>query len=80
MTQIDIETSAVQRVLLIVAHPDDIESWAAGTVCRFVDAGRQVAFVLCTSGDKGASTPTRKNSNATGIAAPPKQGGPLDLQ
>src|SRR5712692_5141228 len=53
----DIETSAIQRVLVIVAHPDDIESWAAGTVCRFVDAGRQVAFVLCTSGDKGTSDP-----------------------
>ncbi len=57
MTQIDIEMSAARRVLLIVAHPDDIESWAAGTVCRFIDAGRQVSFVLCTSGDKGASDP-----------------------
>src|SRR5260370_11122744 len=57
MTLIDIETSAIQRVLVIVAHPDDIESWAAGTVCRFVDAGRRVAFVLCTSGDKGTSDP-----------------------
>lgn len=55
MTQIDIEMSSIRRVLLIVAHPDDIESWAAGTVCRFVDAGGQVAFVLCTSGDKGTS-------------------------
>lgn len=53
----DIETSAIRRVLVVVAHPDDIESWAAGTVCRFVDAGRQVAFVLCTSGDKGTSDP-----------------------
>lgn len=57
MTQIDIEMSAVQRALVIVAHPDDIESWAAGTVCRFIDAGRQVAFVLCTSGDKGTGDP-----------------------
>lgn len=57
MTQIDIEASTIQRVLVIVAHPDDIESWAAGTVCRFVDAGRYVAFVLCTSGDKGSSDP-----------------------
>ncbi|HKV58894.1 MAG TPA: PIG-L family deacetylase, partial [Ktedonobacteraceae bacterium] len=57
MTQIDIEASTIRRVLVIVAHPDDIESWAAGTVCRFVDAGRQVAFVLCTSGDKGTSDP-----------------------
>ena len=47
----------IERVLVIVAHPDDIESWAAGTVCRFVDAGKQAAFVLVTSGDKGTSDP-----------------------
>lgn len=57
MTQIDIEMSVIRRVLVVVAHPDDIESWAAGTVRRFVEAGRQVAFVLCTSGDKGTSDP-----------------------
>ena len=57
MTQIDIEMSAIRRVLVIVAHPDDIESWAAGTICRFVEARRQVAFVLSTSGEKGTSDP-----------------------
>lgn len=53
----DIAMSSIERVLLIVAHPDDIESWAAGTVCRFIDAGKYVAYVLCTSGDKGTSDP-----------------------
>ena len=60
MTQrviVNIESSPFQCVLVIVAHPDDIESWAAGTVCRFVDAGRSVVYVLCTSGDKGTSDP-----------------------
>lgn len=58
MSLFDITTSSIERVLLIVAHPDDIESWAAGTVCRFIDAGKYVAYVLCTSGDKGSSDPT----------------------
>src|SRR5205085_6311248 len=49
----------IDRMLVIVAHPDDIESWCAGTVCRFTAAGKQVAYVLCTSGDKGTSDPTQ---------------------
>src|SRR5438105_1313419 len=58
MTQIDIAKTSIASVLVIVAHPDDIESWCAGTVCRFTDAGKYVAYVLCTSGDKGTSDPT----------------------
>jgi LmbE family N-acetylglucosaminyl deacetylase len=55
MTQIDIETLPFASVLVVVAHPDDIESWCAGTVCRFTDVGKHVSYVLCTSGDKGTS-------------------------
>jgi LmbE family N-acetylglucosaminyl deacetylase len=58
MTLIDIERLPVARMLVVVAHPDDIESWCAGTVCRFADAGIHVCYVLCTSGDKGTSDPT----------------------
>lgn len=57
MTHIDIETLPAGRLLVVVAHPDDIESWCAGTVCRFADAGKHVCYVLCTSGDKGTSDP-----------------------
>jgi LmbE family N-acetylglucosaminyl deacetylase len=57
-SKIDIESLAVSRILVAVAHPDDIESWCAGTICRFVDAGKYVCYVLCTSGDKGTSDPT----------------------
>ena len=57
MTQVDIETLPVENVLVVVAHPDDIEPWCAGTVCRFTDVGRHVSYVLCTSGDKGTSDP-----------------------
>ncbi len=57
-TPVDLAALPIDRVLVIVAHPDDIESWCAGTVCRFTDAGKYVAYVLCTSGDKGTSDPT----------------------
>ena len=56
--KIDIESLTVSRILVVVAHPDDIESWCAGTICRFVDVGKHVCYVLCTSGDKGTSDPT----------------------
>lgn len=56
--KVDIESLAASRILVVVAHPDDIELWCAGTVCRFVDAGKHVCYVLCTSGDKGTSDPT----------------------
>ena len=53
--KINIESLTVSRILVVVAHPDDIESWCAGTICHFVDAGKHVCYVLCTSGDKGTS-------------------------
>lgn len=56
---LDISALALERVQVIVAHPDDIESWCGGAVARFSSLGKQVAYVLCTSGDKGTSDPTQ---------------------
>ena len=41
------------RVMVIMAHPDDIEFGCAGTVARWVGDGAEAAYVLCTSGDVG---------------------------
>src|SRR5690242_7641645 len=43
------------RCLVIIAHPDDAESWCAGTVARLVDGGTRVTYVVCTSGEKGTT-------------------------
>ena len=43
----------VERVLVIAAHPDDIDFGAAGTVATFVDAGLAVTYLVCTQGDQG---------------------------
>ena len=56
---LDLTMLPFERVLVIVAHPDDIESWCGGVVGLFTALGRQVAYVLCTSGDKGTSDPTQ---------------------
>jgi LmbE family N-acetylglucosaminyl deacetylase len=43
----------VQRVLCVVAHPDDIDFGAAGTVAGWVEQGLDVAYLLVTRGDAG---------------------------
>ena len=42
-----------KSVMVIVAHPDDIEFSCAGTIARWVQGGTKVAYVLCTSGEVG---------------------------
>lgn len=42
-------------VMLIMPHPDDAEFGAAGTVAKWVKEGKEVVYVVCTSGDKGSS-------------------------
>lgn len=44
-------------ILAIAAHPDDIESWCAGTIAASIDAGATVRLLLVTSGDKGSGDP-----------------------
>ena len=41
--------------MVIVAHPDDAESWAGGTVALFALDGKTVAYVVVTSGEKGTA-------------------------
>jgi len=46
-----------ERVLVVAAHPDDIEFGAAGTVARWVTEGATVRYLLVTRGDKGSDDP-----------------------
>ena len=41
------------RVLVITAHPDDIEFACAGSVARWVDEGAEVTYVIVTDGSTG---------------------------
>jgi LmbE family N-acetylglucosaminyl deacetylase len=43
--------------MVIGAHPDDPEFGCAGTVMRWAQDGRQIDYVLLTSGDKGSHDP-----------------------
>jgi len=42
-----------KRVLVVVAHPDDIDFGVAGTVGELTRAGSHVAYCLVTSGEAG---------------------------
>jgi LmbE family N-acetylglucosaminyl deacetylase len=48
----------IRRALCIVAHPDDIDFFCAGTVALMTSRGVHADFVLATSGDKGTRDPT----------------------
>lgn len=41
-------------IVAVAAHPDDIESWCAGTLVQAVDTGATVRLLLVTSGDTRA--------------------------
>lgn len=43
----------VERALVVVAHPDDADFGAAGTIAGWVDAGIAVTVLLCTRGEQG---------------------------
>jgi len=43
------------RVLVIAAHPDDIDFGSAGTIASWTNAGASVSYCIVTSGDAGGS-------------------------
>ncbi len=45
--------SEVQRILVIAAHPDDVDFGSAGTVAVWTDTGIEVVYCIVTDGDAG---------------------------
>jgi LmbE family N-acetylglucosaminyl deacetylase len=54
------ELANFERALVIVAHPDDAEFGAAGTVALWVEGGIEVNYVICTDGASGLADPSVK--------------------
>jgi LmbE family N-acetylglucosaminyl deacetylase len=54
-----------ERVLAVVAHPDDAELLCAGTLARAKRDGAEIAICVLCSGDKGQAT--GMHSNLTGV-------------
>ncbi len=47
----------VERVLAIIAHPDDAEFWAGGTIARWTDDDIDVTYCVLTDGSGGGFDP-----------------------
>jgi LmbE family N-acetylglucosaminyl deacetylase len=52
-SKLDIVTEVPDRAMVVFAHPDDAEIGSGGVVARWVAAGCEVTYVLCTNGDAG---------------------------
>lgn len=44
-----------QKILVVLAHPDDPEFFLGATIARWTQAGHTVSYCLLTRGDKGTS-------------------------
>lgn len=55
------------RALVIVAHPDDGEFGAAGTVARWARMGTDVRYVVVTDGASGSSDPAMTRARLAGL-------------
>ena len=59
--------SEVERALVVVAHPDDVDFGAGGTVATWTEAGIDVTYCLCTDGDAGGFDPDVPRDQIAGI-------------
>jgi LmbE family N-acetylglucosaminyl deacetylase len=50
-----------ERVLVVVAHPDDVDFASAGTVATWTAAGAEVAYCIATYGDAGGFDETPRD-------------------
>ncbi|MXZ91911.1 MAG: PIG-L family deacetylase [Chloroflexi bacterium] len=56
-----------ERALVVTPHPDDAEMWAGGAIAKWVRAGAEVHYVLCTDGSKGSDNPELDSTELAAI-------------
>jgi LmbE family N-acetylglucosaminyl deacetylase len=57
----------VQRVLVVTAHPDDVDFGSAGAVAAFTDAGLEVTYCIVTNGEAGGSDRSMSRSEMAAL-------------
>jgi LmbE family N-acetylglucosaminyl deacetylase len=50
-----IPLDGVSRILVVTAHPDDVDFGIAGAVATWTDAGIEVVYLMVTDGDAGGA-------------------------
>src|SRR5258707_396452 len=53
--KLEIVTEVPESAMVVFAHPDDAEIGSGGVIARWVAAGCDVTYVLCTNGDAGTA-------------------------
>lgn len=61
------DAPVLERVLLVVAHPDDIDFGTAGSVATWTDAGIEVVYCLVTSGEAGGDDRSMARSDMASL-------------
>lgn len=61
------DDAQVRRVLVVTAHPDDVDFGAAGTVAGWTEAGIEVSYCIVTDGDAGGFDPAVPRSHMAEI-------------
>lgn len=56
-----------QRILVMLAHPDDPEFFCGATIARWVKAGHHVSYCLLTCGDKGTKDRSLESADLCGL-------------
>jgi LmbE family N-acetylglucosaminyl deacetylase len=62
-----IDDTGVERVLVVTAHPDDVDFGSAGTVATWTAAGIDVTYCIVTNGDAGGFDPAVPRNEIAGI-------------
>jgi LmbE family N-acetylglucosaminyl deacetylase len=57
----------IDHALVVVAHPDDVDFWAGGTVACWANAGISVTYCVLSDGDSGGFDPQVPRSAVPGI-------------
>ena len=76
MVLADIE---VERALVVVAHPDDVDFWAGGTVASWTSVGIAVTYCVLTDGDSGGFDPRIPRSAIPDIRRDEQEAAALEL-
>jgi LmbE family N-acetylglucosaminyl deacetylase len=62
-----LDDAEVSRILVVAAHPDDVDFGAAGTVARWTEAGIEVAYCVVTDGGAGGQDPAVRRADLVAL-------------
>jgi len=62
-----LDDSEIERVLVVTAHPDDVDFGASGTIAGWTAGGVEVTYCICTDGDAGGFDPAVDRAEIPGI-------------